>query len=82
MSRTEARNKLASRHGKKPGRARVKGDGGRSSLGSHVICPDRDLFLEEHPDAYKPIEPVIRSLELAGAATRVASLAPQVTIKC
>jgi release factor H-coupled RctB family protein len=39
------------------------------------------LMYEEHPDAYKPIEPIITSLEQGAAATRVASLIPLLTIK-
>ena len=36
---------------------------------------------QEFKRAYKPIEPVIESLERAGAATRVASLQPLLTVK-
>lgn len=53
----------------------------RSALGARVLCDETRLMYEEHPDVYKPIEPVVASLEAAGAATRVASLHPLVTVK-
>ena len=37
--------------------------------------------LEEHPDVYKPVEPVVASLVREGAAARVAALVPLVTVK-
>jgi release factor H-coupled RctB family protein len=46
-----------------------------------VICDNKDLLYEEHPDAYKDVEVVVDSLEQAGAATRVAALLPMVTVK-
>lgn len=73
MTRSEARAKLGDKHR----RATL----GRTASGSRVICDDKDLLYEEHPDAYKPIDPVIASLEVAGAATRVAELAPVMTVK-
>lgn len=72
MTRSEARAKLALRH--------KRASLGRTATG-RVICDDKDLLYEEHPDAYKAIEPVIDSLEAAGAATRVASIEPLVTVK-
>lgn len=72
MTRSEARAKIALRH--------KRASLGRTATG-RVICDDKDLLYEEHPDAYKAIDPVIDSLELAGAATRVASLEPLVTVK-
>ena len=73
MGRTEAAAKIKARY---PRRALE-----RTPLGGRVICDDTDLLYEEHPDAYKAIEPVIRSLEVAGAARRVAALAPLITVK-
>jgi release factor H-coupled RctB family protein len=73
MTRSEARAKLGDKHK----RATLS----RTACGSRVICDDKDLLYEEHPDAYKPIDPVIASLEAAGAATRVAELAPVLTVK-
>jgi release factor H-coupled RctB family protein len=72
MTRSEARAKLALRH--------KRASLGRTATG-RVICDDKDLLYEEHPDAYKAITPVIDSLEAAGAALRVASLEPLVTVK-
>ncbi|HLT39537.1 MAG TPA: RtcB family protein [Enhygromyxa sp.] len=72
MTRSEARAKIALRH--------KRASLGRTATG-RVICDDKDLLYEEHPDAYKSISPVIDSLEQAGAATRVASLEPLVTVK-
>jgi release factor H-coupled RctB family protein len=72
MTRSEARAKVAHRH------KRASLD--RTATG-RVICDDKDLLYEEHPDAYKPIEPVIASLEAGGAATRVAALEPLLTVK-
>jgi len=53
----------------------------KSRCGSKVLCDDADLLYEEHPDAYKPIEPVIESLEQAGLATRIAAVLPLLTVK-
>jgi release factor H-coupled RctB family protein len=72
MTRSEARAKVALRH--------KRASLGRTATG-RVICDDKDLLYEEHPDAYKAITPVIDSLEASGAATRVASLEPLVTVK-
>ena len=73
MTRSEARAKLGHKHR----RASLA----RTESGSRVICDNKDLLYEEHPDAYKPIDPVIASLEAAGAATRVAELTPVLTVK-
>lgn len=76
--------------GRRMGRAealsKLKGKYRRSELqttklGGRVLCDDSDLLYEEHPDAYKPIEPVVASLIDAGLATAVASLVPVVTVK-
>lgn len=53
----------------------------RSAIGSRVICDDKTLLFEEHPDAYKAIEPVVRALETHAHATRVAPLVPIITVK-
>ena len=53
----------------------------RSALGSRVVCDDKILLFEEHPDAYKAIEPVIAALETHHQATRVADLTPIITVK-
>jgi release factor H-coupled RctB family protein len=73
MARSEALAKLKQRH--------TRASLARSPLGTRVLCDDTTLMYEEHPDAYKPIEPVVASLEAAGAARRVAALVPLITVK-
>ncbi len=73
MKRSEAQDKLKAKYR----RAAL----GRTPLGGRVICDDKALLFEEHPDAYKAIEPVIQALETHGAATRVAALTPIATVK-
>lgn len=73
MTRSEARSKVAHKHARKTLT--------RTTCGSRVICDDKDLLYEEHPDAYKDIDVVVESLEQAGAATRVAMLVPMLTVK-
>jgi release factor H-coupled RctB family protein len=73
MGRSEAHAKLKARH--------TRASLTRSAIGSRVICDDTTLMYEEHPDAYKPIEPVVKSLEQAEAAVRVAALVPLATVK-
>jgi release factor H-coupled RctB family protein len=67
-------------------RARFKEPGGRkkllrTALGGRVLCRDSKLLLEEHPEAYKPIEPIVDALESADLAHRVAALSPLITVK-
>jgi release factor H-coupled RctB family protein len=73
MNRNEARAKLRLRY---PRSALA-----RSKLGGRVLCADPDLLYEEHPDAYKPVEPVVASLLDAGLAALVAELHPVLTVK-
>jgi release factor H-coupled RctB family protein len=73
MSRSEARSKLKSRYRRE--------ELARSSFGGRVLCDDSALLYEEHPDAYKPMEPIVGALENAGTASRVASLVPVMTVK-
>jgi len=73
MGRSEAREKIRARY--------RRTELSRSSTGGRVICDDRDLLSEEHPDAYKAIAPIIASLEAHGMASRVAALTPIVTVK-
>jgi len=73
MTRSEAVDKLKHRYR----RSEVV----RSALGSRVVCDDKILLFEEHPDAYKAIEPVIAALEAHHQATRVADLTPIITVK-
>ncbi len=73
MKRSEALAKLKDRY--------RRSEVARSTLGGRVICDDKALLFEEHPDAYKAIEPVIAALVAHRLATRVAALTPIVTVK-
>jgi release factor H-coupled RctB family protein len=53
----------------------------RTRAGGTVLCDDTSLLYAEHPDAYKAIEPVVDSLESAGAARRLAALLPVLNVK-
>jgi len=73
MNRSEARAKLGAKY--------KRAELARTAHGGRIICDDVDLLYEEHPDAYKPIEPVVESLVEEGLARAVASLSPVVTVK-
>jgi release factor H-coupled RctB family protein len=73
MTRNEAREKMKHKY------KRVEME--RTALGGRVLYRDKDLLFEEHPDAYKDVEPVVASLVQAGAAQRLASLHPLLTVK-
>ena len=73
MTKAEAEAKIKHRYR----RASLR----RTATGGRVICEDTRLLYSQHPAAYKAIEPVIASLEGAGAARRVASLRPLITVK-
>lgn len=73
MGRAEALSKLKGKY--------RRSELSTTKLGGRVVCDDADLLYEEHPDAYKPIEPVVASLIDAGLAAPVASLVPVVTVK-
>ena len=73
MTRSEAFAKLKARY--------RRTEVARSALGGLVMCDDKALLFEEHPDAYKAIEPVIEALERHELASRVASLHPIITVK-
>ena len=53
----------------------------RNPYGGHVVCRDRDLMIEESPEAYKSIERVIADLVEFGLARVVATFRPLVTFK-
>ncbi len=53
----------------------------RTRHGGRVICDRKALLYEEHPDAYKPIEPVVESLVHGGLARQIATLEPLITVK-
>lgn len=73
MGRAEALSKLKSKY--------KRSELTTTKLGGRVVCDDAELLYEEHPDAYKPIEPVVSSLIDAGLAAPVVSLSPVVTVK-
>lgn len=73
MARGEAVAKLRTRYDRR--------SLSRTSSGGHVFCDDAQLLYAEHPDAYKPVEPVVESLEAAGCARRVAALVPFANFK-
>jgi release factor H-coupled RctB family protein len=50
-------------------------------FGGVVVCDDRDLLIEESPDAYKNIARVIADLTECGLARVVATFRPLITFK-
>ncbi len=87
----EALGSLAHGSGRKYDRASMHGRVGRKKsdvarmtqtrLGGRVICEDRDLLIEEAPEAYKNPDRIIAELEATKAAKAVARLVPMVTFK-
>ncbi len=73
MGRSEARDKLKARY--------TRAELVRTRLGGRVLCGDPELLYEEHPDAYKPVGPVVASLVEAGLGTPLAELQPLLTVK-
>ncbi|MEM9429850.1 MAG: RtcB family protein, partial [Pseudomonadota bacterium] len=53
----------------------------RNGFGGRIVCEDRDLLIEEAPQAYKSSAAVAGDLEATGAARRVAELHPLLTFK-
>jgi release factor H-coupled RctB family protein len=53
----------------------------RNPFGGHIVCTDKDLLVEEAPEAYKSIERVIQDLVDFGLARVVATFRPLVTFK-
>ncbi|MEP2718361.1 RNA ligase RtcB family protein [Pseudophaeobacter sp.] len=53
----------------------------RTPFGGHVICEDRDLLIEEAPQAYKSAKNVVSDLEAKSVAERIATLNPLLTFK-
>jgi release factor H-coupled RctB family protein len=72
-ARSEARLRMRERFGKE--------QLVQTSLGSRVICGERDLLYEEAPAAYKNIEAVIEGLVAAGLVSVTASFRPLLTYK-
>ncbi len=54
---------------------------GRTSLGSRVICNDRQLIYEEAPQAYKSIDSVVQTMVGAGLVELLARTKPVLTYK-
>ena len=72
-ARSEARLRMRERFGKE--------QLVQTSLGSRVICGERDLLYEEAPAAYKNIETVIQDLVDAGLVSVIATFRPLLTYK-
>jgi release factor H-coupled RctB family protein len=72
-ARSEARLRIRERFGKE--------QLVQTSLGSRVICGERDLLYEEAPAAYKNIEAVIQDLVDAELGSVVATFRPLLTYK-
>jgi len=53
----------------------------RTSFGGLVICEDRQLLIEEAPQAYKDPAHVMKDLQMAGLIDPVAGLKPMLTFK-
>jgi len=53
----------------------------RNPFGGMIVCEDRDLLVEEAPEAYKSIDRVIADLADFGLARVVATFRPLVTFK-
>ena len=91
QGRPEALSSLAHGSGRKYDRSSMMGRVGatrserenlsRTSFGGFVICEDRQLLIEEAPQAYKDPASVLRELQAAGLADPVAGLKPLLTYK-
>lgn len=53
----------------------------RTPFGGRILCEDRDLLIEEAPQAYKSSQSVVADLEATGAAKPVAMFHPLLTFK-
>jgi release factor H-coupled RctB family protein len=53
----------------------------RTPFGGRVICEDRDLLIEEAPQAYKSAQAVVADLAAFGVAKPIATLDPILTFK-
>ena len=53
----------------------------RNAFGGVIVCDDRDLLVEEAPEAYKSIDRVIADLAEFGLARVVATFRPLITFK-
>ncbi len=71
--RGDARSRLKDRYRKEESQ--------KTSIGSWVICPDKDTLYEEAPEAYKNINTVIEDLETLGLAIPWVRFKPLLNIK-
>ena len=53
----------------------------RTTLGSRIICANKQLIYEEAPQSYKSIETVIESMVNIGLIEVIARLKPVITYK-
>lgn len=53
----------------------------RNPFGGMVVCEDRDLLIEEAPEAYKSVDRVVADMVEVGLARVVATFRPLVTFK-
>jgi release factor H-coupled RctB family protein len=53
----------------------------RNASGGMILCEDRQLLIEEAPQAYKNVEKVRGDLEGFGLAKTIATFAPLLTYK-
>lgn len=91
IARADALASLAHGAGRKYERGSMHGRAGtkksdiarltRNPFGGLVVCEDRDLLVEEAPEAYKSITRVIEDLTSFGLARVVASFRPLLTYK-
>jgi release factor H-coupled RctB family protein len=90
-SRPETLASIAHGAGRKYDRASMHGRSGatksdrerlaRNPFGGLVVCEDRELLIEEAPEAYKNVDRVVADLVEFGLARVVATLRPLVTFK-
>lgn len=71
----------ASMHGRVRGKRSDIAAMERTPFGGRVICENRDLMIEEAPQAYKSSKDVVSDLEATGVAMPVATLNPLLTFK-
>jgi release factor H-coupled RctB family protein len=75
MSRSKARQYFSEKY---PDIDRLKIT---DSLESHVVCDDKQLLYEEHPQAYKTIDAIIDDLVEANLIRVIAKMRPLITYK-
>jgi len=71
----------ASMHGRVRGKKSDLSAMTRTALGSRVICEDRDMLIEEAPQAYKSAQAVVADLKRTGVAVPHTIFHPLLTFK-